>query len=121
MGFGHLGTGGGYFLHGNKLLAFPAAYQILRRVFAQAGNGDEGRTKLSVLNSKVGGIAFVEVNGQELKAPEVILIGNLQRGQKVLVLIRGVFIVFDGFNVAITASLPWVISTASKPPFWLRR
>ena len=99
MSLGHLGTGQRHFLNGNKGLPLPPIHQVPGCIFAQTGNGHKRRQEFAVLNQEFGGMALVDVNGQELKSPDVILIHHFHGGEQIIVLVRSVFVGGNGIHV----------------------
>ena len=99
MRLGGLGTGSGKFFHGKETLILASFHNIQGGAFTQAGDGDKGRAELSILNDELCGLALVNVNRKELKAPEVIFVDNFQRGQQILVLIGGILVIVDGIDI----------------------
>ena len=88
VGLGHLGAGGGDFLHGQEGFALTTPHQVPCRIFAEAGDRDEGGQQLAVLDDEFRGVAVVNADGQEFKAPDVVFVGHFQRGQQVFVFVR---------------------------------
>ena len=99
MGLGHLGAGSGDLLDGQEASSLSAVHQIPCGAFAQAGDGHKGRQDLAVLDEELGGMAFVEGNGCEFKAPEVEFVDHFQGSQQILVLGGGILVAVDGFDI----------------------
>ena len=96
MGFGYFGAGLGHLFNGEELLALSAVHQVPGSAFTKAGDGQKRRKQLTVDDEEFGRVAFVNIYRQELETSQIEFIGYFQRRQKILVLVSGVFIVFDG-------------------------
>ena len=116
MGLGDLGAGNGDLLDGKEGLAISALHQIPGGAFAQARDGHEGRQNLAILDKEFGGVALININGREFKAPEVEFVDHFQGGQQVFILGGG--LLYDGFPYCLVQGLspPGVLRGLLLPP-----